>query len=74
MMSSIPFPDSYMDFLYFLQDMEISECNGNFQRLVFERVTAYCDLLSKTFDTLTLGEFKSIVDACTCEFNFKEAA
>ena len=60
-------------FLDFIRDFELSECNGNYQRLVFDRVTSYCELLGKSVDELTLSEFRSIIDSCVKEFNFKEA-
>ena len=61
-------------FLDFLLDIELSECNGSYQRLVFDRITSYCDLLSKSFEDLTLSELHSIIDSCSKEFNFKDAA
>lgn len=73
-MTSDRLPKDYLDFLYFFQDIDLSDCNGNYQKLIFDRVTSYCNLLSKSWDALTLAEIKSIFDACACEFNFKEAA
>lgn len=61
---------SLVDFLFVLSDISLDECNGNYQCLVYERVSSYCDLLSKGFDDLTMGEIKSIIEACNKEFNF----
>jgi len=61
-------------FLDLLLDIELSERNGNYQRLVFDRVTSYCELVSKAVDDLTLSELRSISDACSKEFNFGDAA
>lgn len=56
-------------FLYFLRGLELSECNGNFQSLCYDRVAAYCQLRSIRFQDLTIGQLHQILDGCSREFN-----
>jgi len=52
-----------------LAPLNLSECNGNFERMVNERMQALCDIKNCELADLTLREAIGCVEAAQLDFN-----
>lgn len=52
-----------------LAALDISECNGNFERMLNERMQALCNIKSCALEDLTLRETIGCIEAAQLDFN-----
>jgi len=52
-----------------LAPLDLNECNGNFERMVNERMQALCDIKNCELADLTLREAIGCIEAAQLDFN-----